>query len=80
MDKEYRVSEKEEIQKYMEIGKTPEQYFADQKMRLEFQSEKKSEESRREDIADQLTSLGKETSLGKDGGMNVSRVKGEGYE
>jgi len=26
----YRVSEKEEIKKYMELGKTPSQYYADQ--------------------------------------------------
>lgn len=30
LDEVYRVSEKEEIKKYLEIGKTPEQYYKDQ--------------------------------------------------
>ena len=30
LDKEYRISEKDEIKKYLELGKTPQQYFQDQ--------------------------------------------------
>ena len=30
IDKEYRISEKDEIKKYLELGKTPQQYFQDQ--------------------------------------------------
>lgn len=29
LDKIYRVSEKEEIKKYLELGKTPAQYYAE---------------------------------------------------
>ena len=32
LDEVYRVSEKEEIKKYLEIGKTPEQYYKDQQV------------------------------------------------
>jgi len=31
LDKEYRISEKDEIKKYLEIRKTAQQYFEDQK-------------------------------------------------
>jgi len=30
LDKEFRLSEKEEIKKYLEIGKTPAQYYKEQ--------------------------------------------------
>ena len=33
LDQMYRISEKEEIRKYLEIGKTPKQYYADQEAR-----------------------------------------------
>ncbi len=33
LDKTFRVSEKEEIKKYLEIGKTPSQYFKEQEIR-----------------------------------------------
>jgi hypothetical protein len=35
LDKIYRVSEKEEIKKYLELGKTPSQYYAEQAARLD---------------------------------------------
>jgi hypothetical protein len=40
------VSEKEEIKKYLEIGKTPSQYFKEQEIRgIELQDKTKSEPS-----------------------------------
>ena len=33
LDKIYRISEKQEIAKYLEIGKTPKEYYAEQEAR-----------------------------------------------
>ena len=33
LDKIYRISEKQEINKYLEIGKTPKQYYEEQEAR-----------------------------------------------
>ena len=33
LDKIYRISEKQEITKYLEIGKTPKEYYAEQEAR-----------------------------------------------
>ena len=33
LDRIYRISEKEEIGKYLEIGKTPKQYYEEQEAR-----------------------------------------------
>ena len=33
LDKIYRISEKQEINKYLEIGKTPKQYYSEQEAR-----------------------------------------------
>ena len=33
LDKIYRISEKEEIKKFLEIGKTPKQYYEEQAAR-----------------------------------------------
>lgn len=46
LDKQFRVTEKEEIKKYLEIGKTPSQYFQEQReIRDEFQEQKKLDAS-----------------------------------
>ena len=44
LDDMYRVTEKEEIEKYNRIGKTTKQFYEDQEMRTQMQDQKKIEE------------------------------------
>ena len=76
LDKLYRVSEKEEIKKYLEIGKTPKQYYDDLEARGlypgkdgEVTTEKQSSQSLRE------TLLAKEED-----GLEISMIKGDDFE
>ncbi len=69
LDKIYRVSEKEEIKKYLELGKTPAQYYAEQAARLDEQTEQKGESS--------IAGV-RETLLSReiDDGLEISLIQG----
>ena len=74
MDKLYRVSEKEEIKKYLEVGKTPKQYYDDLEARTQAKTEKASQPK-------SSTQNLRETLLAKqEGGLEISMIKGQDYE
>lgn len=77
LDKIYRISEKQEIAKYLEIGKTPKDYYKEQAER----GFPKDENSDAEDQKPSSTKTLKETLMQKnDDGLEVSLIKGGGYE
>ena len=85
LDEMYRVSEKDELKKYIEIGKTPKQYYEEQEARgvlkkqardLNTQSGSTPEEPRKSS-----TQSLRETLMSKDEmGREISLVKGKDYE
>lgn len=69
LDKIYRVSEKEEIKKYLELGKTPAQYYEEQAARA---SEKKEQKGESTIAGVRETLLSRET----EDGLEISVIEG----
>ena len=85
LDDMYRVSEKDELKKYMEIGKTPKQWYEEQEARgvSKLQSRDLSTKTDGEESQPQKSSTQnlREQLLSKDEeGVEISLIKGDGYE
>jgi hypothetical protein len=76
LDRNYRLTEKEEIKKYSEIGKTPQQYYDEQKSIGRLPGGGKSDDI----VAKPSIDLIKETFLKKEDGLQVKHFQGEGYD
>ena len=77
LDKIYRISEKEEIKKYLEIGKTPKQYYEEQAARGVARDGTPIDQSK----AQTSTQTLRETLMQKsDDGIQVSLVEGKDFE
>ena len=78
LDKIYRISEKQEIAKYLEIGKTPREYYKEQEARGFAKTPAGSEDSETKQSSTQAL---KETLMQKsEDGVEVSLIKGQNYE
>lgn len=78
LDKIYRISEKQEIAKYLEIGKTPKEYFKEQAERGFPKDEGNDGQASQQSSS---TKALKETLMQKsDDGVEVSHIKGGDYE
>ena len=78
LDDMYRVTEKEELKKYSEIGKTARQYYGEQAARGVAKESSSSglateKMSSTESLREQLMNKDEK-------GMEVSLIKGQGYE
>ena len=85
LDKIYRISEKEEIKKYLEIGKTAKQYYEEQAARgyPKDEASQKAQADLSATTASKLSSTQvlKETLMQKsEEGVEVSLIKGQNYE
>ena len=74
LDKIYRISEKEEIKKYLEIGKTPKEYYQEQEARG-FPKDSKAQDGSEEEKRKSKTQSFRETLMQKDDdGVNISII------
>jgi len=74
LDEMYRVSEKEEIEKYKRIGKTTKQFYEDKLMREELETQKAEEKS-----DDKMMKMKEILREGKQGDIKVKETQGDGY-
>ena len=74
LDKIYRISEKEEIKKYLEIGKTPKEYYKEQEARG-FPKDSSAQDGSEEEKRKSKTQSFRETLMQKDDdGVNISII------